>query len=110
LRRHGVDDPKSGEKFCLSDLRRRCIWHLARSHEGHGDMTDYRNLTTKETATQCVEVYEDGDLVARIVPHESETGWMIVNLAGKPLTMQPYETVKLALNYLPLGLPKRAQG
>jgi hypothetical protein len=70
-------------------------------------MTEYRNLTTKDAASQCTEVYEDDYLVARIVPHDIGTGWKIVDLESKTLTTQPYETVELALKYLPIGLPKR---
>jgi hypothetical protein len=41
------------------------------------------------------------------VPHGTPFGWKIVNLEGKALTTQPYQTVELALKYLPIGLPKR---
>ncbi len=70
-------------------------------------MTDYRNLTTKDTGTACTDVYEDGHLVARLVPHDRGSGWKIVDLKGSALTTQPYDTAKLALQYLPTGLLKR---
>jgi hypothetical protein len=70
-------------------------------------MTDDRKLTLRDAGAECKAVHEDGDLVARLVPHDSGSGWKIVDLNGKALSTQPYETPRLALRYLPRGLPKQ---
>ncbi len=67
-------------------------------------MTDDRNLTTKDTGTECTEVYENGYLVARIVPHDSGFGWKVVGPQGKGLSTRAFETRELTLQYLPRGL------
>jgi hypothetical protein len=57
--------------------------------------------TMKETGTECWEVYDDDSLVARIVRHATETGWMLVDLQGNALNTRSFETPKLAEKYLP---------
>ena len=47
------------------------------------------------------EVYDDDFLVAQIVPHDSGTGWSLVDLRGHAFSIRSYETPESAADYLP---------
>ena len=47
------------------------------------------------------EVYDDDFLVAHIVPHDSGTGWSLVDLRGHAFSIRSYETPESAADYLP---------
>jgi hypothetical protein len=42
------------------------------------------------------EVYDDDFLVAHIVPHDSGTGWSLVDLRGHAFSIRIYETPESA--------------
>jgi hypothetical protein len=60
--------------------------------------------TLRDAGSECWAVYDNDRLVARIVPHDSGTGWKAVDLNGKALTTQPRDTPELVLKYLPADL------
>ena len=50
--------------------------------------------------TECWEVYDDDILVARIVPHDTGSGWKLVDLEGNALNPRSFQTPTLAEIYL----------
>jgi len=60
--------------------------------------------TIKDTGSECHEVYDDDCLVARIVPHDTGTGWKLVDLNGTALNTRSFERPSLAVEYLPSKL------
>jgi hypothetical protein len=57
--------------------------------------------TLTNTAIECREVWEDDQLIARIVPHDSGVGWQIVDLAGNTLDPRSYATQEWAEKSVP---------
>ena len=53
------------------------------------------------TAVECREVWEDDQIVAHIVPHDSGVGWKIVDLNGNTLDPRSYSTPEWAEKYVP---------
>jgi hypothetical protein len=66
--------------------------------------------TIKDKGSECREVYDDDVLVARIVPHDSGSGWKGVNLIGRTLTVQPYSTPQLVLHSYRMTSDQRTCG
>jgi len=60
----------------------------------------------KDAGSQCWEVYDDhGRPVARIVPHDTDAGWKLVDIKGNSLSTRSFESPELAEKYLPSSLP-----
>ena len=57
--------------------------------------------TLEFTGSGFWEVYDDDCLVAHIVPHNSGTGWKLVDLRGHAFSIRTDETPELAAQYLP---------